>query len=107
MFVIILCSLFAGEPSVSNNGSGLATVHAASARSQDIQQVAIEAITGRSLTVSLARPAVVDRRGYADPQSEIVESITGRDIQYPKTSDMSAAGVDLQSAIVRSITGRK
>jgi len=107
MFVIILCGILASQQSVSNSGSGTATVHATSTRSKDIQQVAIEAITGRQFTISLGRPAAVDRRRFADPQSEIVESITGRDIQYPKTSDMSASGVDLQSAIVRSITGRK
>ena len=107
MFIIILCSVLASEPSAPNNGNGFATVHAASARAQDVQQVAIEAITGRSSTNSSSRLAIVDRPGSSDPQSEIVERITGRDIQYPKTTEMSAAGVDLQSAITHSITGRK
>lgn len=73
---------------------------------RDIQQVAIDAITGKSG----AGPAGHENRGEvtmpSDPQVEIAKRILGRNVTYPTTSEQSAKPVDLQSAIANSISGR-
>lgn len=107
MLMMILASMLVSEPSAARSDNGFGKVQAARIASQDVQQVAIDTITGGSPTSSSSGTPVAERSGTADPQSEIVDRITGRNLQYPRTTEKSATGVDLQSAIVRSIIGRK
>ncbi|WP_340266099.1 hypothetical protein [Sphingobium mellinum] len=74
---------------------------------RDIQQVAIDAITGASRQAPVARYVSAEDRAPIDPQSEIVDRITGRNIAYPAPSGRADIAGDPQAAIVRAITGRK
>lgn len=76
MLIMILASMLFSEPSAAKSDNGFRKVHAARIASQDVQQVAIDAITGKSPTSSSSRTAVAERSGTTDPQSEIVDRIT-------------------------------
>ncbi|MES1974117.1 MAG: hypothetical protein V4472_16780 [Pseudomonadota bacterium] len=106
MLIMILCSVIAGVSGTPSNFSGIEAVRAADIRSQDIQDVAIKSITGKPPAISSAGLAEYDRSVSADPQSEIVDRISGRNIHYPKTNVDAGNGSDMQSGIVRSISGR-
>ena len=73
---------------------------------RDIQQIAIDAITGVSRQASVTRRASVEEREPFDPQTAIVNGITGRDVTYLASSGRTDKRGDPQSAIVRAITGR-
>lgn len=106
MLIMILCSVMAGVPGTPSNFSGIEAVHAADIRSQDIQNVAIKSITGRPPASSSAGLAEYDRGVSVDPQSEVADRISGKNIHYPKTNFDVGNGIDMQSGIVRSISGK-
>lgn len=72
----------------------------------DIQQVAIDAITGRSLTKAVREENRDEVRGRSDPQMEIADRIAGRNVTYPIAGEQSAKPVDMQSVIAASIGGK-
>lgn len=92
----VLLALMAGAAQIGS--------HAEPAR--DIQQVAIDTITGRSV----AGPARHENREEApmpsDPQTEIADRIAGRNVTYPNAGEQSMKPADMQAAIARSISGR-
>ncbi len=94
MFILFLAS------AVSAN----AAVPAAAPR--DIQQVAIDAITGTSRLTPVAKKLPTETRRPVDPQTEIVNRITSRNVTYPAPSGRTGRAGDPQAAIVRAITGR-
>jgi len=95
MFIIFLVSLMGGEANTLE------------ANHRDIQQVAIETITGTSSQAVAPRPASTMEHVRIDPQTEIVNRITGRNVEYPARPNHSPAVSDLQPAIARAISGGK
>ena len=107
MFIVILAGLLIAGPNVAPSDGGFAAARSGGFASRDVQLVAIKTITGGSPSVYPARTAAAERSGPADSQSAIAERITGSNLRAPQTIETIATDIDLQAAIVRSITGRQ
>lgn len=79
---------------------------------RDVQQAAIDTITGKA---SMAQPRQIQvpqngrtrKNSLGDAQTEIVAWITGHNVTHPASSGQAYTVVDPQTAILRSLTGRK
>jgi hypothetical protein len=106
MFIIFLASIVGGDPAVISGNGSKYDLSFADAAPRDVQQIAIEAITGRSLTTSPSDVTPSEGRKPTGPQAEIVSRITGRNVDYPRVLRDAGGHIDLQSALMGSISGR-
>lgn len=93
MFTLFLASAISANAGVS------------AAAPRDFQQVAIDTITGTSRLTPVAQRVSTKTRKSFDPQTELVNRITGRNAVYPALSGRTDR-VDLKAAIAGAITGR-
>ncbi len=94
MFILFLASAISANAGVP------------AAAPRDIQQVAIDTITRTSRLTPVAQRVPTKTRKPSDPQTEIVNRITGRNVTYPAPSGRTDRVGDPQTAIVLAITGQ-
>ncbi|PBN42015.1 hypothetical protein [Sphingobium sp. D43FB] len=106
MFMIVLATLLGSQPTAMQACLSAGQFSFAQNAMSDPQPAAIRAITSQSATASRPIASSPQDRSLTDPQAEIINRITGRNLQHPSVSQQPDKSVDLQSRIVRSIRGR-